>query len=256
MSRGEKPTLTYAERYLKKCSKPFKYRMLKDGLRISFPITLGNEAGVACLEIRDENVKVYGPEVLRDLIKEVNAGLEGKEVTSQDLIRKFFTGLSDRYHEELAKLDSIIEELVNEVVKGGARVSSLYKVYWRAVKLHKGVHGIIYALRKASTLYEDLQAQVGDAVMLENMYSTSIDRVTDAFNLHYTVMSEKTNNVVTKLTVISAIFLPLTLIAGIYGMNFKYMPELNHPLAYPITLIAMAAIVVAELTYFKKRRWI
>ncbi|MCD6324138.1 MAG: hypothetical protein J7L55_03420 [Desulfurococcales archaeon] len=171
-------------------------------------------------------------------------------------MKRFFTALSDRYHEELAKLDGVIEELVDKAVKGEAEVKSLYKVYWKAVKLHKGVHGLIYALRKSSALYEELQGLVNDAVMLENMYSTSIDRVTDAFSLHYTVTSEKTNNVVTKLTVISAIFLPLTLIAGIYGMNFKYMPELNHPLAYPLTLVAMAAIVAGELTYFRRKGWI
>jgi magnesium transporter len=58
------------------------------------------------------------------------------------------------------------------------------------------------------------------------------------------------------LTVISSIFMPLTLIAGWYGMNFKYMPELEYKYAYPITIAVSAAIVIISLVFFKKKKWL
>ena len=66
---------------------------------------------------------------------------------------------------------------------------------------------------------------------------------------------EKTNQRLAFLTVISAIFLPLTLLAGIYGMNFDAMPELHLPYAYPATLGLMVIIAVGMWRFFKRRGW-
>ena len=55
---------------------------------------------------------------------------------------------------------------------------------------------------------------------------------------------------------ITSIFLPLTLIAGWYGMNFRYMPELNWPWSYPIVFVVCIVIVVACLVFFKKKKWL
>ena len=74
--------------------------------------------------------------------------------------------------------------------------------------------------------------------------------------LHFSAVAHRTNEVVKVLTLISAIFLPLTLIAGIYGMNFKYMPELDFRYGYFFTLGGMAALVIALLIYFKIKKWI
>lgn len=69
-------------------------------------------------------------------------------------------------------------------------------------------------------------------------------------------ISNRTNQIVKVLTIITTIFMPLTFIAGIYGMNFKYMPELEMPWGYPVVLIVMALIGIAMLLFFKKRRWL
>jgi magnesium transporter len=57
------------------------------------------------------------------------------------------------------------------------------------------------------------------------------------------------------LTIISTIFIPLTFIVGVYGMNFSYMPELNYPYAYPIIWGIMVFIAVGMLIFFKRRHW-
>jgi magnesium transporter len=66
---------------------------------------------------------------------------------------------------------------------------------------------------------------------------------------------EKTNRRLSRLTIISAIFLPLTLLAGIYGMNFDTMPELHHPLGYPLALGGMVLVAVGMFWWFRSRGW-
>lgn len=82
------------------------------------------------------------------------------------------------------------------------------------------------------------------------------DLVSGLFDIHFAVVANKTNDVMKTLAVLSAIVLPLSLIAGIYGMNFENMPELRTPNGYFITLGIMAAVAAALLLYFWRRGWI
>jgi magnesium transporter len=68
--------------------------------------------------------------------------------------------------------------------------------------------------------------------------------------------SQKANEVMKILALFSAFFLPLTLIAGIYGMNFKYMPELEHHYGYPACLAFMGLTAFGIYLWFKKKRWL
>ena len=67
--------------------------------------------------------------------------------------------------------------------------------------------------------------------------------------------SYKMNKIMEVLTLVSMLFLPLTLIAGIYGMNFRYMPKLNWHYGYFIVLSIMLIITIVCIWYFKKKRW-
>jgi len=64
------------------------------------------------------------------------------------------------------------------------------------------------------------------------------------------------NAVMKVLTIIATIFMPLTFIAGIYGMNFKHMPELEWKWGYPMVWLVVIGISIFMLTYFKKKRWL
>ncbi|WP_297090750.1 magnesium/cobalt transporter CorA [Thermococcus sp.] len=74
--------------------------------------------------------------------------------------------------------------------------------------------------------------------------------------LYYSTISMKTNDIIRILTVVSTIFIPLTFITGLYGMNFRYMPELYWRYGYPLVLLLMLAIALGMLIYFRKKRWI
>lgn len=82
------------------------------------------------------------------------------------------------------------------------------------------------------------------------------DLVNGLFEIHFAVLATRTNEVMKTLAVVSAILLPLTLIAGIYGMNFDYMPELRSRNGYFLTLAGMALLTAVLLFYFWRRGWI
>lgn len=75
-------------------------------------------------------------------------------------------------------------------------------------------------------------------------------------NLYYAVQGQKMNEIMKLLTIMSSIFIPLTFIVGIYGMNFEYMPELKMKYGYLFVILLMALIAVLLLFYFKKRGWL
>ena len=75
-------------------------------------------------------------------------------------------------------------------------------------------------------------------------------------DLHNAQLEVSQNRIMTLLTVITTIFMPLTLIVGWYGMNFRYMPELEWRFGYPIVIAVSAAVVVFCLILFKKKKWL
>jgi magnesium transporter len=75
-------------------------------------------------------------------------------------------------------------------------------------------------------------------------------------DLYLSTMSHRTNEVMKMLTLMASIFIPLTFLAGIYGMNFEYMPELHSPGAYPAVLLTMGLVAVAMILFFRIRGWI
>jgi len=88
--------------------------------------------------------------------------------------------------------------------------------------------------------------------MIENFR----DMVAGLQEAYLSTMSHKMNNVMRILTVFSTIFMPLTFIVGVYGMNFKYMPEIDMPWAYPAVWGLMILIVLMMLIYFQLKRWL
>lgn len=76
-----------------------------------------------------------------------------------------------------------------------------------------------------------------------------------ASDFYFSAQSHNMNEIMKTLTVVSAIFIPLTFIVGVYGMNFKYMPELEYENGYYIVVAMMLVIVFSMLVYFKRRKW-
>ena len=75
-------------------------------------------------------------------------------------------------------------------------------------------------------------------------------------NLYYAIQGQRMNQIMKILTIVSSIFIPLTFIAGVYGMNFKHMPELDYPYGYYTIIGVMVLITVSLLIYFYRKGWL
>jgi magnesium transporter len=75
-------------------------------------------------------------------------------------------------------------------------------------------------------------------------------------DLYLSSLSNRMNEVMKVLTVIATLFIPLTFLAGVYGMNFDYMPELHWPWAYPALWGGMAVLLAGMLAWFRKKGWL
>jgi magnesium transporter len=82
------------------------------------------------------------------------------------------------------------------------------------------------------------------------------DIIAGMMDLHLSAMSNRMNEVMKVLTIIATTFIPLTFIAGIYGMNFKYMPELEWKWSYPVLWVVLMAIFGGMLIYFRRKKWL
>jgi magnesium transporter len=82
------------------------------------------------------------------------------------------------------------------------------------------------------------------------------DEVLGLFDLYLSALNTRINNIMKLLAIISTLFIPLTFIVGVYGMNFKYMPELNAPYGYPAVWAFMAMVSIGMLMYFRRQRWL
>ncbi len=91
---------------------------------------------------------------------------------------------------------------------------------------------------------------------LHEMVSSLSDFTSQIRDLNQTQLDLKQNRIMTVLTVITSIFMPLTLITGWYGMNFEHMPELSSPIAYPIVMATCAFIFIGGLIFFKIKKWL
>ncbi|WP_334110196.1 magnesium/cobalt transporter CorA [Thermodesulfitimonas autotrophica] len=88
--------------------------------------------------------------------------------------------------------------------------------------------------------------------VIENLH----DLIVNTLDAYLSAVSNRMNEIMKLLTIITTIMMPLSVIAGIYGMNFRYMPELNWPWAYPAVLGIMALIAAGMLYYFRRKRWL
>lgn len=88
------------------------------------------------------------------------------------------------------------------------------------------------------------------------LYDQVQDDANNLLNIYLSLSARKTNDVMKILTIFSVFFMPLTFIVGVYGMNFKFMPELEYKWGYPITLLSMIAVSIIVFIWFKRKKWL
>ena len=93
------------------------------------------------------------------------------------------------------------------------------------------------------------------SVQLMDLVESYRDVLSGLTEIHISSIGLRTNEIMRVLTVMSSVFIPLTFIAGVYGMNFAHMPELAKPWGYGYCLSLMLIVAIGQILYFKKRRW-
>ncbi len=91
---------------------------------------------------------------------------------------------------------------------------------------------------------------------LTTLYEQVMDDLNNLLNLYISLSSQKTNEIMKTLTIFSIFFMPLTFIAGIYGMNFHFMPELDYKWGYPIIIFIMFIITLIIYYWLKRKKWL
>lgn len=93
-------------------------------------------------------------------------------------------------------------------------------------------------------------------IRLNEMIGVSRDIITGAMEVYVSIVSNRLNEIMKTLTIIATIMMPLTLIASIYGMNFKHIPGLDSMLGYPAVIFIMIFLSLGMLYYFKRKKWL
>ncbi|MEK4030368.1 magnesium/cobalt transporter CorA [Pseudobacillus sp. FSL P4-0506] len=166
------------------------------------------------------------------------------------------------YHVEDA-LNSIDEEL--DTNPGNNLIDQLFDIRHDMSKLRRTIipmRDLLYRLLNSTRLeyIEDRHIYFGDIhdhlMKLVEMLESYREFSSDVRDSYLSVNSDKMNNIMMTLTVITTIFMPLTFIAGIYGMNFDHMPELHTSYGYFIVLAVMGVIAVSMFFIFVKAGWL
>jgi magnesium transporter len=131
------------------------------------------------------------------------------------------------------------------------------------------LHKALYPLREAiSRLAKDESdfiqeensryfSDINDNVIhLIDLLDTYRDLAQGLSDFHINMQNQKLNEVIRMLTIISTIFMPLTFIVGVYGMNFDFMPELNWKYGYFMVWAIMGLITISMISFFKYKKWI
>ncbi len=173
----------------------------------------------------------------------------------------------DEYFTVIESLGDRVEELENEVLEqpSPAVINEVHRLKRELVVMRKAVWPVRDVLnsllRDKTDLISDqtriyLRDAYDHAVQVIDNVETMRDIVSGTMELYLTAVSHRLNEIMKVLTIISTIFIPLTFIAGVYGMNFDYMPELRWILGYPAALVIMAIVAGAMLVFFRRKSWI
>ncbi|OPX94847.1 MAG: Magnesium transport protein CorA [Syntrophorhabdus sp. PtaB.Bin006] len=172
----------------------------------------------------------------------------------------------DNYFFAMEKLGEDIEGLEDGLVKspGLQTLRSIHRLKRELIFLRKSVwplREVIGDLERRGSMF----VQESTVIYLRDVYDHVIhvidtietfrDMVSGMLDIYLSSMSNRMNEIMKVLTIIATIFIPLTWIVGIYGMNFEHMPELKMRFGYLLVMLFMGVVALLMLVYFKRKKW-
>ncbi len=238
---------------------PEEYHLEKELLQNHQSFVLGNDVLVS---FHEKDTALF------DSIVDRITGKKGKvrERKNDYLAYLLIDQIVDNYFLYLYDLERDISTAEEELLEGGLENSGEYliKLKKRLIFLRKNILPVREEFMKwdktETGLVEEktwlyLQDVADHLEHLAGGIESFSELVTGLFDLHLSQASMATNKVMQTLTIIATLFIPLTFIAGIYGMNFEYMPELQWKWGYPAVMGFMFLSAIVMLLWMKKKKW-
>ena len=186
--------------------------------------------------------------------------ISGHFESSESLILKIIGKMVETYEAPANWLSEEMDHFESVVFLGRKKRFSVEQLYFAKAKARacKKVLHLTQTLLLHLTVQQSNEAQLQDlkesVSSLILQFEDFLDEANSLLNIYLSSNSQKTNEVMKLLTVFSAFFLPLTFLVGVYGMNFKFMPELNWEYGYYLTWGVMISISIGIFIWFKLRK--
>lgn len=173
----------------------------------------------------------------------------------------------DNYFVVLEKFGEALEYLEEEVVTKPSTqtLQDIHRFKYDMIMLRKSVWPLREVIGRLERRESDL-IQEATGIYFKDVYDHTIvaidnietyrDILSGMLDIYLSSISNRLNEIMKVLTIIATIFMPLTFLAGVYGMNFKHMPELEWTWGYPASLGLMLVISLSMLIYFRKKKWL
>lgn len=182
------------------------------------------------------------------------------------LIYNLLDAIVDNYFVVLEELSEKIEVTEDELVLNPSKdtLQAIHKLKRQMLYLHKSVwplrEVVSFLTRSETTLVkESVDIYIRDlydhVIQVMDTTETLRDILSSMLDMYLSSVSNKMNEIMKVLTIISTVFIPLSFIVGLYGMNLKDMPEYNWSWMYPVVWVIMISIAISMLAFFKKKKW-
>jgi magnesium transporter len=203
-----------------------------------------------------------------DLILERIIKAKGRirKMGSDYLVYSLIDIIIDNYFVILEKIGKKVDKIEEELVEN-PKIETLHAIHLlkrELITLRKTIwpsRNVVNSLqREDSYINEATQIYLRDIydhiIQIIDTFENYRDIISGMLDIYLSSVSNKMNEIMKVLTIISTIFIPLSFLAGFYGMNFLYMPELKIPIAYPILIIIMIIIAIIMILFFKRKKWL
>lgn len=171
--------------------------------------------------------------------------------------------LADSIELATEKISKITQQLVRDEKLNSDLLKEITHLQEKSMIIRENsleIQRVLSSLNKSrnfpNDFYETISIMLKDISSLLEHVSFNFHRLEFLQNAFQGLVDMEQNQIMKVFTIMTVIFAPATLIAGIYGMNFRQMPELNSPWGYPLALVAIVLAMFAPLGYFKMKKWI
>jgi len=214
------------------------------------------------ISFQEKPLKIYEP--IKKTIKNNESKI--RKNGSDYLAYLLVDSIIDNYFSVLENIGERIENIENKLVvsPSSKTLKAIYVLKRDMLLLHKSVwplREVISKLERGETLLVESNTRIyirdvyDHIIQIIDTVETYRDMLSNMIDIYLSSMSNRLNEVMKVLTIISTIFIPITFIASIYGMNFIYMPEFTSKWSYPVVWFIILTIIIAMVIYFKRKKW-